>query len=186
MGLTSLPLSLPIGPSGWWCDMGKIDMIINICTDQQQTRLGINRVSQTNVRIDALFRTSITKDHFYTIRTGLEGIIQINAGVSNCKDFLSISWDPKLADISVPSVILISFLADQVSNCQFGHKIAIDPQWKWQPRRDWVTRDIIDTDGLIRRNGIFSIYPIILIYCLLMRGLPVWIITWLLLFLHKN
>ena len=37
-----------------------------------------------------------------------------------------------------------------------------------------MTRDIIDTDGLIRRNGIFSIYLIILIYCLLMcrSGLP--------------
>ena len=91
MALTSQPLSLPIGPSGRLCDMGKIDMIINICTDQQQTRLDINRVPQTNFRIDALFRTYNTKEHFSTIRTGLEGILEINAGVSNCKDFLSIS-----------------------------------------------------------------------------------------------
>ena len=65
MALTSLPLSLPIGPHGWLFDMlGEIDMIINISTDQQQTRLDINRVSQTNVRADTVFWSSIRKEHF--------------------------------------------------------------------------------------------------------------------------
>ena len=65
MALTSLPLSLPIGPSPVLFDMGEIDMIINICTDQQQTRLEINRVSQTNFGADTLVRTSITQKFPY-------------------------------------------------------------------------------------------------------------------------
>ena len=65
MALTSLPLSLPIGSRGWLFDMlGKIDVIINICTDQQQTRLDFNRVTQTNVRADTVFWSSIRKEHF--------------------------------------------------------------------------------------------------------------------------